>query len=266
LFAAARIAAVGIDERSSDATQSVADLYTEDELTFRGAFAIPIGEAKLRWQAGIEDLSQMAIASAIAITDDLLAATIRLLRATGHDASSPEETNTGVSAKLLHLSRNGCHNINADTLALHSLLVEIRHAVPHYAARQKPAADAWKNLSSSARERWTAAAGRPLPLTTENSELRLDARELLAALKTLDRLALEIAHSLRQTIDEPEWAALVVAHYRQMDPTKANDPNSNLRRIKKHAASVWRITISDEIATAALHQQTEASLLPALRI
>jgi hypothetical protein len=264
LFAAARIAAVAVDDRSGDAAQFVSELYTDDELRFRSAFAVSVADAKLRWQAGIEDLSQMAIVSAIAATDDLLGATIRLLRATGHDASPSGSTDTGVSAKLRHLSRHGCQGIDADTLALHSLLVEIRHVVPHYGARQKPAADAWRRLSSDARERWIAAAGRPLPLTQEDSELRLDDRELLAALKTLDQVALEVAQSLRQTVSEPEWANLVVAEYRQMDLSKANDPNSNLHRIKKHASAAWRFPISDKIAIAALDQPTEAKLLPAL--
>jgi hypothetical protein len=267
LFAAARIASVGVTERAGGAEQSlVSELYTDSELPFRSGFRVTTKEAKLRWEAGVQGLSQMAIVLGVAAMDDLLGGTIRLLRVAGHDDSSAGSLDTGVSAKLKHLSSCGGLKVDSDTLALHGLLVAIRHAVTHYGARQKPVADAWKRLSGDARERWTMTAGRPLPLTGDENELRIDDREALASLKALDCVAVEVADSLRATLDEREWAALVVAEYREWDRAKANDPNSNVRRIKRHAYTVWRIALSEEVTVAALAQPTDAETRSVLQM
>lgn len=261
LFAAARIAKTCSAERARTSGQPfVSDLYTVDELPFRGGFRLSLTEAMSRWEAGMEDLSRMAIVVGVAAIDDLLGAIIQLLRATGHDRSRPGSVDTGVSAKLEHLRRHGHLDLSDDTQGLYGLLVEVRHAVTHYGGRQRPVRQAWDRLGDPAREWWIAATGRALPLTRDTEELRVGDRELLGALKTLDRVALEIARGLQATLTEAQWADLVVAEYRQLDRAKANDSSSNVRRIKRFADSVWRMRVSDAAATAALSRPTPDDL------
>jgi hypothetical protein len=89
----------------------------------------------------------------------------------------------------------------------------------------------------------------------------VDDRELLASLKTLDRVALEVSRGVRTTLTDEQWADLIVAEYREVDPARVNDPFSNVRRIKQHASSVWRIRITDAAASAALSRRTSPDLL-----
>ena len=145
-------------------------------------------------------------------------------------------------------------------MALYGLLVEIRHAVTHYGARQKPVRRTWERLSDDARQWWTEAGGRSLPMTRDEGELRVGDRELLAALKTLDRVALEVSGGTRTKIAEAQWADLVVADYRESNKAKANDPYSNVRRIVQHGSSVWRLRITEADAEQALKRPTGTEL------
>jgi hypothetical protein len=133
LFAAARIAGTDVLARARDAEDGtlVGDLYTEEELPYRSGFRLRLEEALSRFDGGMEDLARMAIVLGVATLDDLLGSVIRLLRATGHDATRAGELDTGVSAKLSHLNEHGQLELDVETRALHNLLVEIRHAVTH---------------------------------------------------------------------------------------------------------------------------------------
>jgi hypothetical protein len=159
LFASTRIARVSLDERAGGADSAlVSELYSDSELPYRTGFRVTAAEARSRWQAGVEGLSQMAIVVALAAMDDLLGATIRLLRATGHDATLAGSIDTGVDAKLRHIRRNAHITIDSDTASLHGLLVAVRHAAIHYGGRQRTVATAWRALSVSTRDWWMTAA------------------------------------------------------------------------------------------------------------
>jgi hypothetical protein len=252
LFAGARIARTSARERGRELDHAlVGDLYSDEELPFRNGFRLSLSEALSRWDASIEDLSRMAIVVGVAAIDDLLGSFIDLLRATGHDRSSAGCVDTGVSAKLEHLRNYAGVAVTSDTTKLYGLLVEIRHAVTHYGARQRPVRQAWNRLGEDPQAWWREAAGRNLPLTREGDELRVDDRELLASLKTLDRVALEVSRGVRTTLTDEQWADLIVAEYREVDRARANDPFSNVRRIKQHASSVWRIRITEAGASPA---------------
>jgi hypothetical protein len=264
LFAAARIAKVTVEERAEAAATSalVGDLYSDAELPFRTGFRLPPMEAFNRWDAGIEDLARMSIVVGVATVDELLGAAIHLLRATHHDPTEAGTVDTGVSAKLSHLSGQCCLVIDSDARGLYALLIEIRHAVTHYGGQQLPVRQAWERLSGDAQEWWTAAASRGLPLTQDEAELRVDDRELLAALKTLDRVALVVSDGLRMILDDDQWADLIVGEYRQLNLSKANDPGSNLRRIVTFGRSIWRLTLAEEQAAAALSRSTPPEYVP----
>jgi hypothetical protein len=268
LFAAARIAKSAVSTRareSGDPRLLVGDLYTDEELPYRSGFRLRLEEALTRWDNCMEDLSRMAIIVGGATMDELLSAVIRLLRATGHDSTAVGDVDTGVSAKLSHLLRHGQVEIDVDTRALHQLLIEIRHAVTHYGARQRPVRDAWERLGDGARAWWTGAAGQALPLTTDTEELRVGDRELLGALKTLDRVGVAVSAGLRRIVSEEQWADLAVCEYRQLSLAKANDPSSNLRRILTFSRSVWRLRLDPDVAARALSRRTPSEYVPLLR-
>ena len=268
LFAAARIAKSAVLERVrnvGDPRALVGDLYTDEELPYRSGFRLRPEEALSRWDNGMEDLSRMAIVVGIAMMDELLGAVIRLLRATGHDSTTVGEADTGVSAKLPHLIRYGQLEIGVDTRALHQLLVEVRHAVTHYGARQRPVRDAWERLSDGARDWWAEAAGQRLPLTNDSEELRVGDRELLGAFKSLNRVGLAVSDGLRCVVTEEQWADLIVCEYRQLSLAKANDPASNLRRILTFGRTVWRLHLDRDVASRALSRSTPPEYVPLVR-
>ena len=118
LFAAARIAKTSIHERADrEERRLVGDLYGDDELPYRAGFRLTRTEAVSRLDAGMEDLSRMAIVVAVAAIDELLGDFIKLLRATGHDSSRSEPS-------IRAYPRNSI--TSADTPALRSALTRWR--------------------------------------------------------------------------------------------------------------------------------------------
>jgi hypothetical protein len=269
LFAAARIAKSSVSERAQAAGDSrllvVGDLYSDEELPYRAGFRLRLDEALSRWDNGMEDLSRMAIVVGVATMDELLGAVIRLLRATDHDSTIAGTVDTGVSTKLSHLSQHGQLEIDLDTRALHQLLIEVRHAVTHYAALQRPVREAWDRLSDEARDWWTDAAGQALPLTSDAEELRVGDHELLGALKTLDRVGVEVSAGLQRVVTEAQWADLMVGEYRQLNLATANDPSSNVRRILTFSRSIWRFQLDRDLASVALSRSTPPEYVPLLQ-
>jgi hypothetical protein len=268
LFAAARIARISVLERVQNAVGEsplVGDLYSDDELPYRTGFRLRLDEALTRFDQGMEDLARMAVVVSVPTLDELLGAVIRLLRATGHDPTRSGDRDTGVSAKLSHLNEQSQLGLAIETRALYDLLVEIRHAVTHYGARQRPVRQAWERLSDDAQAWWTEAAGRAVPLTVDTSELRIGDRELIGALKTLDRVGLAVSDGLRRVISEDQWADLIVGEYRHRNLARANDPFSNLRRTLTFGRSIWRLGIDPEVATQALARSTPPEYGPLLQ-
>jgi hypothetical protein len=132
LFVAARIARTSIHERAGHLDRPlVGDLYNDDELPYRAGFRLTLMEVASRFDAGMEELSRMAIVVAVARIDELLGEFINCLGRLAMTCRSGT-VDTGVSAKLDHLRRHSGLDVAADTLALYGMLVEVRHAVTHY--------------------------------------------------------------------------------------------------------------------------------------
>ncbi len=257
LFAAVRVARVGIKDRTGagDTDSLVSDLYTDEELDFRHAFRVTVAEAEHRWVDGQQELARSTVLLGVAAFDELLGSAIGLLRKVGYDHTAAGDVDTGVSAKLTHLVQHGGLAVSKGSIELHDLLLALRHSTTHHGGQQRAVRQAWNRVDHSQREWWTQAAGRPLPLTSDQEELVMDDGEVLAVFKTLDRVAMDVNGALRDRLCDREWAQRVADEYRSLAPAKAGDPSRNRAAVTKHADAVWRLSLDADAIAEALRRR-----------
>jgi hypothetical protein len=93
LFVAARIARTSIHERAGHLDRPlVGDLYNDDELPYRAGFRLTLMEVASRFDAGMEELSRMAIVVAVARIDELLGEFINCLGRLAMTCRDPERS------------------------------------------------------------------------------------------------------------------------------------------------------------------------------
>jgi hypothetical protein len=249
LFAAIRIARVAVGERASgDREVHVADLFSDDELRVRDAFRLSVDEAERRWTDGERELVALSVVAGVSALDDLLGATIRLLRDLELDSTRAGDQDTGVSAKLRHLASHGGLGIDAAELRLHAFCVALRNSVTHHGGSQRPVRIAWERLLIDEQTWWESTATRPLPLTGDTHLLRFDDRELVAFFKVLDRIALAVNKEVLDRVAETQWAALVYEEYRSVAPSKAANPQQPVAKSTlAHARKVWRLELDPSV-------------------
>jgi len=254
LFTAIRIGRLAVMERAAGGQDvHVSDLFSDEELPFRDAFRLTADEAERRWANGETELAAMGVVTCISAFDDLLGATIKLLRDLRLDPTPAGSEDTGVSAKLRYLETHGGLSISPAEIRLHDLGVALRNSVTHHAASQRLVRKAWDRLDEEEQAWWERAATRSIPFTHDTHALALDDRDLVAFFKAFDRIALSVNRELRQRVSEAQWARLVYDEYRTVAPSKAANPQHHVAESTLvYAQKVWRLELKRDVVESVL--------------
>lgn len=257
LLAGMDLAVVALDERASGDNDVVPDIFTTEELPYGKGFSVTVGVARRHLREAENQAVLAAFPTYVAGFDRLLGEVIRLLRRVGIDTVDPSAAETGLSAKLGHLSTAGDLRLEPQNDALWALLVAVRNSVVHHGSSQRPVFAAWQacarqNPDVDAQATWTRLAERPLPVAGTNARLALTDREVVGAQRTLDTIAIDLAAKLRARVAPLDWARLVAAEEGPKHPGVLTDPTRNVRKLMAWANHGWALQIDDATAERAL--------------
>jgi hypothetical protein len=254
LLYAARIARLDLARREVDRpdVRVASDLYSDDELPFRKGFGATLVDARARWERGEMELSRMAVLLGVASLDELLGATIDLLRVMDIDRTATGTVPTGVSDKVRHLRTHGRLSIPEGTSRLYDVCVAIRNSVAHHGSRQGPLTAAWNRLGEAERDWWEVAAGQAPRLTSPSDEIDLNDHELITIMRVLDRVAIEMNEGLAVALSDSQWAWLVARELWIVSPMHAGDPIRNVGAVQRRARRLWRLDVPADVAKESL--------------
>jgi hypothetical protein len=251
------LAVVALNERATEETELIPDIFTPAELPFGKGFSVSVDVARRRLLEAEQQMALNAFPIYVAGFDALLGETIRLLRRLGVDTSDPDRTDTGMSAKAAHLRTHAGVVLEPAHERLYDLLLAIRHSVIHHGSTQAPVAKAWNACldggpGQSPQAIWSAQAGGPLPLEHADGRLRFSDREVVGCQRVLDAIAIDLAAKLRRRITPVDWARLVAATEGPLHPGILTDPTRRVGKLRAWTTAGWGVEIDDEMAEHAL--------------
>lgn len=254
LFTAIRIGRLTVTERAAGARDvHVSDLFSEKELRFREAFQLTVDQAERRWANGQAELAAMSVVMSVSALDDVLGATIKLLRDLGLDTTPAGTVDTGLSAKLRYLNDHGGLNVGSAEIRVHDFCIALRNSLTHHAGSPRPVRAAWDRLGEEEQAWWQHAATHTIAWTDDSVPIALDDRDLLAFFKALDRIGLSVNRQVRERIPEALWAQLVYDEYRSAAPSKAANPQHHIAESTMvHAQKVWRLELRRDVVDRVL--------------
>ena len=195
----------------------------------------------------------MSVVMSVSALDDLLGATIKLLRDLGLDTTPAGSVDTGLSAKLRYLNDHGGLDVGSPEVRLHDFCIAVRNSLTHHAASQRPVRAAWDRLGEEEQAWWERAATRPIAWTGDSDPIALDDRDLLVFFKALDRIALSVNRGVRNRIPDARWAQLVYDEYRSAAPSKAANPQHHVAESTMvHAQKLWRLELRRDVVDSVL--------------
>ncbi|HEY2053767.1 MAG TPA: hypothetical protein VGH14_07525 [Solirubrobacterales bacterium] len=194
----------------------------------------------------------MAVLLGVASLDELLGATIDLLRVMEIDQTATGTVPTGVSDKVRHLRTHGNLAIPHGTSRLYDVCVAIRNSVAHHGSRQGPFISAWNRLGEAEKAWWEDAAGQRPRLTSSTDEIDLNDHELITIMRVLDRVAIEMNEGLAAALNNSQWAWLVARELWLVSPMRAGDPIRNVGAVQRRARRLWRLDVPAEAAKEVL--------------
>ena len=258
LLAGVHLAKVALTERATAPSDRVPDLFDDEELPYKGGFAVTVEVGEERLQQAEDRLALFAFPVYVSQFDRLLKGAIQMLRRVGLDTLDPDKVDIGLSKKTSHLRKHVGVPLERHNEALWNLLVAVRNSVVHNGLAQAPVRAAWsacadEGASTDGQDRWSEAAGCPFPVNDSDAPLALTEREVVACQQVLDLIGVDLSKKLRARVDPVDWARLVIDEYRTHKPEAlGGDEKRNVRKLMAWCSQAWGVEVSESEAQEAL--------------